>query len=212
MKSPIFRFFILALILGLFPVIKAAAFSDVPPGAWSYSYVQTAVEKGFFDNKPVFYPTRNLNRAELAKLVCKMALYTGLINDYDTTDAPKFKDITPEHWAYTYVATAAKYNLMTGYKDTNGNLTGVFGVADTVTRAQAAKAFAGASALAPRTEPEIFFQDIEQASWAREFITTMNSYAIMIGYDVNRFGVNDPVTREQTAKIITRIIEVRGEQ
>lgn len=213
MKPFRFVFFLsfLCIFAASMPPSKAAAqtFSDVPSDSWSYQYVVDTVNKGFFDNKPLFYPQKNLNRAEMAKLVCKVALTVGIIPGYDTTNAPTFADVHPDDWFYLYAATAAKYNLMTGYRDANGNLTGRFGPADRVTRAQAAKAFISAAAIPLIKIPPAPLSDLESVPWAADFIHTAFNKGIMVGYDDNRFGVNDPVTREQIAKVISKIFEKR---
>jgi len=194
---------ILAGSVMIAPLASAQTFSDVPTTHWAYSYVEDGVAKGFFDAGTNFYPDRNLNRAELAKLVYKVAKYANIVTDIDTTNAPSFTDVPKDAWFYPYVATVTKANLMSGYKDANGNSTGKFGPADMVTRAQAAKSFINAAGVPNATTPAAPFSDLVAGSWYMDYISTAYNKSIIDGYANGKFGPNDPVTRAQIAKIIS---------
>jgi hypothetical protein len=194
---------ILAGSIMIAPLASAQTFSDVPTTHWAYSYVEDGVAKGFFDAGTNFYPDRNLNRAELAKLVFKVAKYANIVTDIDTTNAPSFTDVPKDAWFYPYVATVTKANLMSGYKDANGNPTGKFGPADMVTRAQAAKSFINAAGVANATTPAAPFSDLVAGSWYMDYISTAYNKSVIDGYANGKFGPNDPVTRAQIAKIIS---------
>lgn len=190
------------------PLASAQTFSDVPTTHWGYTYVEDGVAKGFFDAATNFYPDRNLNRAELAKLVFKVAKYAGIVTDIDTSGAPVFTDVPSNEWYYPYVATVTKANLLSGYKDGNGNPTGKYGPGDLVTRSQAAKAFINAGGVANKTAPVAPFVDLVAGSWYMDYVSTAYNWSIIDGYSGGNglFGPNDPVTRAQIAKIISNAL------
>ncbi len=202
------------------PLAAAAVnFSDVPTSHWGYTYVDDSVSKGFFDaptsTSSNFYPDRNLNRAELAKLVVKVAMYAGVISGIDTTNAPTFTDVASDTWFYPYVATAAKANLLSGYKDGAGNPTGKYGPADYVTRGQAAKAFINAAGVPNKNTPSAtgMFTDVMAGEWYVDYVSTAYNMSVMDGYKdaagnmTGKFGPNDRVTRVQVAKVISNSLD-----
>lgn len=101
-------------------------FSDVPQSQWYYDEVGViaclGIVNGYSDGK--FMPKKTITRAEFIK----MAVSFDTIN-YEAT--ANFTDVTVNHWAYNYIATAAEKGWIGGYSD------GSFKPADKITRAQA---------------------------------------------------------------------------
>ena len=60
--------------------------------------------------------------------------------DSPWTTESAYSDVADETSLCASVSAADKYDIMTGYKDANGNLTGEFGPNDTLTYGQLAKA------------------------------------------------------------------------
>jgi len=180
---------------------------DVNQCYWAYSYIEDCVAKGFFDAGMNFYPERNINRAELAKYVYKVAKFTSNITDIDTTGAPEFTDVPHDAWFYPYVATVTKANLMSGYKDANGNLTGYFGPEDMVTRALAVKSFINAAGVPANTSPITYWTDLVPGSWYIDYIYTAYNQSIIDGEfrsdNTLVFRPNDLITRAELASIMS---------
>ena len=117
-------------------------FDDVSADAWYYQYVETAAALGIVEGYKdasgnltgLFGPSDMVNRAAATKI---------LVNAYgvptDTDPAGIFSDVEDGAWYYEYVTTAYNQSIIDGYKNTGGELTGLFGPGDPVTRAQVAK-------------------------------------------------------------------------
>ena len=188
-------------------VASAQTFQDVPTDHWSYDFVEEGVTIGLFDSGDYFRPNDNINRAEMAKIAVKLAEYAGIVPGIDTDGVTMPTDVPADSWFAPYVATGIKYGLFEGYKDANGNLTGYFGPADNVTRAQAAKVFTNAAGVPDATTPSAPFTDLEDGAWYVTYVTTAYNQSIIDGYKdasgnlTGKFGPNDPLTRAQLAKV-----------
>lgn len=106
----------------------AMSFSDVPSNseyATAINFVSDAgLMVGVSDGK--FMPGKNVTRAEMATLVCRMM---GETNNLSTSR--KYSDVPENSWANIYVSKASQLGIVNGY----GN--GRFGPWDTVTYEQA---------------------------------------------------------------------------
>lgn len=121
--------FILAITLTISPTKAYSVFPDVPDNASYVKEVNFLYEMGIFagDNNGNFNPNQTMTRAEAATVMVKLFVTDGL-----TTPAQaSFTDVPVSHWAFTWVETAVKYGIFSGY----GN--GLFGGNDELTYAQA---------------------------------------------------------------------------
>ncbi len=91
-------------------------FTDVSRIYWAYSYIETmfahGIISGYSDGR--FQPNRQVNRAELVRMVVKASgvpSYTGASTDYS--------DVPSSYWAYGYIKTATHYQWVVGFP--NGN-------------------------------------------------------------------------------------------
>jgi len=120
----------------------APTFIDVPTGTWFYEYVSVAAKNGIFEGfkdasgnlTGFFGPEQTVNRAQASKVLLLSAGVPEML-----VPASPFIDVNPSDWFYNYVTSAYNWSILDGYKDNNGSLTGFFGPADDVTRAQIAK-------------------------------------------------------------------------
>lgn len=188
-------------------------FSDVPSDHWAYGYINSGVDNGFFDGTAAnFRPDAGLNRAELAKLTYKLGEMTGVI-ETDGNEMPSlptgpyttFTDVPTTAWFAPYVYQLTSQGIMSGYKNADGTATGLFGPGDTVTRAQAVKAFVTAGGFDTSVAPTSpVFPDVPADHWAAAHIQVAKDECIIAGYANGNFGPNDAVTRAQSAKVIDR--------
>ncbi|MBQ2742030.1 MAG: S-layer homology domain-containing protein [Oscillospiraceae bacterium] len=92
-------------------VTETAPFSDVDQNQWYAKAVNKLSEmkiiNGVGNNK--FEPNRAITRAEFATIVARFVTPTR--NAFD------FVDVTTDHWAYSYVSTAAGYGWINGVGD-----------------------------------------------------------------------------------------------
>lgn len=107
--------------------IKTAkhSFSDIPNGAWYTEAVATMSNGGYItgyeDN--IFRGNNNITRAEFVTMLVRFIK----VEDADCS----FTDVPKTHWAYSYIATAAANEWLTGYED------GTFRPEQAISRAEA---------------------------------------------------------------------------
>ena len=113
-----------------------------------------------------------------------------------------FTDVPSSAWYAPYVRWASNQGLVSGYKDSKGNLTGLFGPEDSLTRAELA-AMLWRNAGCP-SAPSAGFSDTSK-HWAKKAIDWCASQGIVTGYDgTNWFGPDDCITREQLCTMLWR--------
>ena len=105
---------------------------------------------------------------------------------------PLFPD-TSEHWARDHIEELALRGAIKGYPD------GSFRPEQTITRAEFAAVLHRDRDLPLLQGP--LFADTE-GHWAWELIASAYTYGILQGYSSTRFGPDDPITREQMARMI----------
>ncbi len=115
----------------------ALVFPDVPADHWAAWSIAKAKELGIVTGYAdgTFKPNQRITRAEIVAIVIRSE-FSGA--NMDSTSTP-FDDVDEGAWFAKYVAFAAEKNVVSGYKDANGDLTGEFGPTDAATRAEAAK-------------------------------------------------------------------------
>ncbi len=64
---------------------------------------------------------------------------------------------------------------------------------------------------AAEEEKNSIFTDLENTSWAREYIEELAKRNVISGYGEKRFGPNDPVTRGQFVKMVVGAFGLKGE-
>jgi hypothetical protein len=178
-------------------VAQAATFDDVQPDDWFYTYVEALAAEGVLNTSFSNYrPGDNANRAEAAKLLVE-AFDMELVEPAD----PTFSDVAPGTWYYTYVETAAANGVVGGYKDAEGNLTGMFGPGDPVTRAQYAKMATLAAPLAENMNLDPSFPDVQSGDWFYEYVLTAFNWTVLDGYPDGTFLPDKNINRAEIAKI-----------
>ena len=101
-------------------------FTDVKDGAWYATAVRVLASKGIISGYAGgdFRPNDQITRAEFAAIATRFAKAVGGKVD--------FVDVKTGHWAYSNIATAAKYGWVNGYSD------GSFAPSGKITRAEVA--------------------------------------------------------------------------
>lgn len=111
---------------------------------------------------------------------------------------PAFADIK-EHWAFDAIQRLAEKRVVDGYPD------GTFRPEGKVTRAEFTTLLI--NALDVDLQGDKVFQDTKN-HWAKAYIATAVKEGIAEGYNVNTFGPDDPITREQMAVMIVRALKL----
>lgn len=209
-KFLIFIFVSLFLFESDHLVFAVHNFRDVSNDHWAHEYVSSLADDGVLDaSKENYRPDEPLNRAELTKLLVELT--TGLMENLPP--APNFSDAQPGQWYHPYVETAYALEFVSGYKDSQGNITGFFGPGDLVTRAEASKMVTIALGIPVEDGPDTPFTDVPKNAWFTPYITAAYNWDIVQGYKnangeyIGKFGPNDTVTRAQIAKMIVKAQE-----
>lgn len=216
LRSSVLTVLILLLFLLQSEWLKADHnFADVGADHWAHAYIDSLASDGVLDaSKNTYRPEDPLNRAELVKLLVEFT--TGLMDP--TPTSLNFKDVQAGQWYHPYIETAYILEFVSGYKDANGNLTGVFGPADLVTRAEACKMVLTALGIPVEEVQRSAFKDVSLEVWYTPYVMAANEWGVVQGYRdasgelTGRFGPNDRVTRAQIAKMIIEAQNSSGPQ
>jgi spore germination protein YaaH len=117
-----------------------------------------------------------------------------------TTLYEGFKDIS-SHWAKNDIASVKSRGWMVGISEDR------FAPDKQLTRAQAATLFVRALNLQSSGANINKFLDVPEGFWAGNEILTAKEHGIMHGKSDNFFAVNEPITREEMAVILSRILK-----
>lgn len=201
---------IIALVIGTvfnLNVDKASArsavvFKDIPSSFWAkeeidYLYSKDVIKGYDVDDAKMFYPGRNVTRAQAAKMIL-IAIGEPELNKKTAT----FKDVPKDHWAYGWIEHANSLGIITGYDED-----GTFKPDDFLTRAQMSKIISKAFGLdveAAEAKP-IVFDDIKQDYWASHYINTLYYNGISNGSG-NSFKPTETISRAHFSVFISRAL------
>lgn len=113
---------------------------------------------------------------------------------------PAFSDIN-NHWAYADIITVSNLGWIRGIEASK------FAPNQALTRAQAAAILVRALGLEKLNHTPSVFTDIN-GHWAQTDIEIISQHRIIRGMTETTFSPNTPITREQMATILTRILEL----
>ena len=152
-----------------------------------------------------WYSDRSLtNQVSEVSLTKNMTVYAGWRADEnpDIVVNP-FTDVSEKDWFYDDAMFVYKNGLMLG---TSKTLLSPHG---TVTRGMMATIlWRMEGSLAPKGENS--FTDVEAGMWYTDAITWAAENGIFAGYSMDKFGPDDPITREQLTAIFYRYADYKG--
>ena len=152
-----------------------------------------------------WYSDHNLtNQVSEVSLTKNMTVYAGWRAD-ETPDtvANPFTDASEKDWFYDDTMFVYKNGLMLGTSKT------LFSPHGTVTRGMMATIlWRMEGSLAPKGENS--FTDVEAGRWYADAITWAAENGIFAGYSMDKFGPDDPITREQLTAIFYRYADYKG--
>ena len=190
---------ILASFAGFTGTAFALTFSDVSSDYFAYDQIGALSDDGIMTGyeNGLFGADDTLTREQAAKI-----LVQAFVGSVDSSYDAGFSDVEAGMWYTDYVNTAALYGIVAGYTDASGVATGVFGVANTVNRAEFAKMVVSAAGLeSDGSMASSSFSDVSAGSWYDTYMGTAWAYSIMDGYSNGMAGPADGVTRGQAAKM-----------
>ncbi|CCX40465.1 repeat protein [Firmicutes bacterium CAG:102] len=173
------------------PDIVVNPFTDVSEKDWFYNDAMFVYKNGLMlgTSKTLFSPHGTVTRGMMATILWRM----------EGSLAPKDEN------SFTDVEAGIVYKngLMLGTSKT------LFGPHGTVTRGMMATIlWRMEGSLAPKGENS--FTDVEAGRWYADAITWTTANGIFAGYSKDKFGPDDPVTREQLTAIFYRYADYKG--
>ena len=108
--------------------------------------------------------------------------------------ASGFKDVTSDKYYYNSVQKCADKGYVRGYED------GIFRPNGNITRAEFAAIMNTVLGLKDSAANQ--FSDVKSGKWYTSAVLNCVKAGIISGYGNGKFGINDPVTREQAAVIL----------
>ena len=144
------------------------------------------------------------NQISEVSLTKNMTVYAGWRADenLDIVVNP-FTDVSEKDWFYNDAMFVYKNGLMLGTSKT------LFSPHGTVTRGMMATIlWRMEGSLAPKDENS--FTDVEAGMWYADAITWTTENGIFAGYSKDKFGPDDPITREQLTAIFYRYADYKG--
>jgi len=115
----------------------------------------------------------------------------------ETKSLTSFSDIEG-HWAKNWIEKAVKLGFVSGYED------GTFKPDRTITRAEFSKLIN--NALHTEKKADLSFSDVNNKEWFYAEIQKSVASGFFSGYENNTFRPNNPIKREEVAKVVSSAI------
>ena len=152
-----------------------------------------------------WYSERSLmNKVSGVYLTKDMTVYAGWrVDENPGTGANHFTDVSEKDWFYGDVMFVYENGLMLGTSKT------LFSPHGTATRGMMATILWRMEG-SPVPKGKNSFTDVEAGKWYADAITWTAENGIFAGYGKDKFGPDDPITREQLAAIFYRYADYKG--
>lgn len=176
-----------------------AKMSDVLKGAWYYDYVSYVLSKGIMKgtSDTTFDPNSPVTRGQFVTILGRWA---GIKDS--TASSPtvtKFKDVKSDKYYAAHVAWAVDKGI------TLGTSAATFAPEDNISRQDMATLIARCAAVMsidlPAGDGQLFADDREIRSYAKEAVYSMKAAGILEGKGDNKFAPQANATRAESAKI-----------
>lgn len=184
---------------GAVTVYAASSFSDIK-GHWSEFYIKKVndanVISGYPDGR--FRPDKAVTRAEFVSMVNK----TFSLNKLDSVENVSLNDVPYTSWHYNDVSLAIRAGYAGGYSDNT------FRPNSPITRQEASVMLARLIPEGKKKGNLKSFKDSKTiASWASDAMLKLNGKGYIGAYSDSKIHPEDPLTRSQTAKILSDILD-----
>jgi hypothetical protein len=152
-----------------------------------------------------WYSERGLiNKVSGVYLTKDMTVYAGWrVDENPNTGANPFTDVSEKDWFYGDVMFVYENGLMLGTSKT------LFSPHGTATRGMMATILWRMEG-SPVPKGKNSFTDVEAGKWYADATTWTAENSIFAGYGKDKFGPDDPITREQLAAIFYRYADYKG--
>jgi len=168
-------------------------YSDVSENSWYFKYVNWLNSKWIIANNANFYPSNNITRIELLKMVSLSAWIKWEFDEKYTYD--DIKDIS--YWWTKYVCSANKL----WYISKENKL---FRPSDNISRAEALKLIMSFKKIKTEYNSSYTFSDIKQDEWWSKYISTAAKMEYISSQN-DKFNPKNPITRAEVVKMVYNI-------
>lgn len=170
-----------------------ADYSDIDNRHPYFNAVEFMTQQGVIQGNPdgSYQPEKNLNRAELLKILIE-AKFKNELNDYKDKDC--FPDVPKNEWYQPHVCLAKAKGIVQGYSDNT------FRPSRSVNFVEAMKMTMKTYNYQYDEDREIWYEDLVQKAGEKKLIPV----------DVNEFG--SELNRGQMADMITRVVKEESDQ
>ncbi|MCC5910357.1 MAG: S-layer homology domain-containing protein, partial [Clostridiaceae bacterium] len=135
----------------------------------------------------------------LKKAIAVAAVTTMVITSAGMVFAASFTDIDG-HWAKERIITWSEDGVVNGYPDES------FRPNNSITRAEFMSLIDKAFELTE--EAEIAYPDVDENAWYYDLVKRAQAQGYISGYDDGTMKPENPITRQEAAAIVTRIMEL----
>ena len=125
---------------------------------------------------------------------------SDLVGDINSIERV-FPDVSADYWAAENIRFVYENGIMTG--DAEGS----FRPDDSITREEWAKVVLSAFTI-DTEDGECDFEDVDKAEWYYSFVAKAYMLGIVNGYDENRFGTGQTLTREDAVVMMYRVTQL----
>lgn len=148
-----------------------------------------------------FSPTQSITRAEYITILDRVLKLEPAVSPVSP-----YTDVSKSAWYYGYIQAAVQLGIANGASATT------FAPSKAVTRQEAAVWMAKAlKQTEANSASQTHFNDqSEIASWARAAVDTVNKLGLMKGDDSGDYRPLDPITRQETAVLMDRVLKHEG--
>lgn len=174
------------------------------PNDWSRNALIFAVRNGIFvgdDNKDL-QPGKNMTRAEMASLLVRLLRFSG------QADLSSFRDMSPDKWYYSQMATAVEAGIFAGTSATTMEPN------SPITREQAFSVLCRAFALVVEDEEgyKTYNDSSKLSAYARDSVNALRQMKILSGFEDGTLRPKSNITRAQVAQLLYMMLDTIAEK
>ncbi|MBR5517909.1 MAG: S-layer homology domain-containing protein, partial [Clostridia bacterium] len=173
-------------------------FVDVKVSDWYYTYLIDLKNKGIVSgyDDGSFKPANTVTREEFIKMIISAAgIELSAVNE-------GFEDVSANDWFAKYVYTAKENGIVNGIDENN------FGTGRPVSRQDMSVIICNILNKETMTSDEVFADDENIASYAKNAVYTMKALEVLNGYEDGTFNPSGNLTRAEAVKVISIVLKL----
>ena len=128
--------------------------------------------------------------------------FTDIIEQLDDISGPVFQDVDDEDWFNSYVSSLAEWEIVSGYKDGSGKLTGEYKPGNQVTVAEALKMGLKAAEIDEDDCTGAIYNTSADGHWAKQYVVCATEIGVRLFGPTYNADLNRPATRAEVLTIV----------